>query len=524
MQTKQRFAFHPLLFAIYPVAFYYIHNIREVRFSETLGAFAFSILGTVMLYTILWRLLKNGAKAALVATIALFMFYSFKQFTDISFQLLGNTALAGIAKQRYFTTVWTLALLAFCAAATASRINYSAVTSILNLSSIVLIALPLFSIKTSLPAAVKEWNAGRLKKIELLSSAKPEKTRINPPPDIYYLIFDRFPNNKTLEQYFNSDVNHLITGLESKGFYVPEKSICNYPHTPLSIASLLNMEYIDLPENVKATNSYSPIKTMMQDSAARRFLLPYGYKWVNLGSKSLPTNYNPLAYYDKSNVRKGIINEFSLYVFNSTLAFPYWDKIFRIQKTNRLRMLQHIRDLEEMPTFIEGPKFVLFHALLPHPPVIFRYDGALLSNEELSALGAKKAFVGQVIYTSGKMLEIADELLSQYPENRKPIIVMQSDEGPLAHYYSLPDHKADIRCRNFSALYLPGLTESERKALPEDMSNVNTLRLIFNLYFGANYPLLENKCYFNEEISTGPKRNRTLNQYIFKDITRQIKW
>ena len=65
------------------------------------------------------------------------------------------------------------------------------------------------------------------------------------------MIFDRFPSNITLQQYFDSDVNRLISGLESKGFFVPAENICNYPHTPLSIASLLNMEYFDFPDSVK---------------------------------------------------------------------------------------------------------------------------------------------------------------------------------------------------------------------------------------------------------------------------------
>ena len=261
---------------------------------------------------------------------------------------------------------------------------------------------------------------------------------------------------------------------------------------------------------------------MTQDSAARRFLLPYGYKWVSLGSNSLPTRSNPLADYDASYAYKGIVSEFGMHVFASTLAFPYWDKVFGVHKKNRARMLRHIRNLEEIPEKIEGPKFVFFHVLLPHPPVIFRSDGALLSNDELSALGAKKAFTGQVTFTAGKMLEIADEILSKYPEGRKPVIVMQSDEGPLAHNYGLSKHTADVRCRNFSAIYLPGLTENERKTLPEEMSNVNTLRLIFNIYFGADYPMLENRCYFNAEISKGPIKNRALNRYKFQDITDQI--
>jgi hypothetical protein len=62
---------------------------------------------------------------------------------------------------------------------------------------------------------------------------------------------------------------------------------------------------------------------------------------------------------------------------------------------------------------------------------------------------------------------------------------------------------------NFNAIYLP---ETYRVLIPEDMSSINTFRLIFNLVFDADYPMLEDRSFFT-------KWGRPYN---FLDVTDQV--
>ena len=65
-----------------------------------------------------------------------------------------------------------------------------------------------------------------------------------------------------------------------------------------------------------------------------------------------------------------------------------------------------------------------------------------------------------------------------------PIIILQSDHG-LRPCYPVDD---DEWRKILNAMYLPGMDYSE---LSDSMSPYNTLRLIFNHYFDADYELLE---------------------------------
>jgi hypothetical protein len=50
----------------------------------------------------------------------------------------------------------------------------------------------------------------------------------------------------------------------------------------------------------------------------------------------------------------------------------------------------------------------------------------------------------------------------------------------------------DVRIKGVSAMYLPGMPEARP---PGELNTVNSLRFVFNRYFGAGYPLLPNHSY-----------------------------
>lgn len=65
--------------------------------------------------------------------------------------------------------------------------------------------------------------------------------------------------------------------------------------------------------------------------------------------------------------------------------------------------------------------------------------------------------------------------------------------------------------RNFEAFYLPGGGDA---LFYKSVTPVNIFRLIFNFYFQANYPLLDDKSYF------APGNY----QYKFFDVTDKAKY
>ena len=62
--------------------------------------------------------------------------------------------------------------------------------------------------------------------------------------DIYYIVVDGYARSDILQEMFGFDNASFVSYLQEKGFVVPTSGHSNYPATPLSIASTLNMDYI----------------------------------------------------------------------------------------------------------------------------------------------------------------------------------------------------------------------------------------------------------------------------------------
>ena len=77
-----------------------------------------------------------------------------------------------------------------------------------------------------------------------------------------------------------------------------------------------------------------------------------------------------------------------------------------------------------------------------------------------------------------------------------PIIVLQADHGPGARLRWESVEETDLRERMsiLNAYYLPGVDPGE---LYPSITPVNSFRLIFNLYFGTGYRLLEDENFFS---------------------------
>jgi hypothetical protein len=77
-----------------------------------------------------------------------------------------------------------------------------------------------------------------------------------------------------------------------------------------------------------------------------------------------------------------------------------------------------------------------------------------------------------------------------------PIILIQGDHGPrlLIDWNSIDKSCPWEAASILSAYYLPNI---DQKSLYASISPVNSFRLIFDMYFGSQFGLLEDKTYFS---------------------------
>jgi hypothetical protein len=126
---------------------------------------------------------------------------------------------------------------------------------------------------------------------------------------------------------------------------------------------------------------------------------------------------------------------------------------------------------------IEGPKFVFAHILCPHDPLVFGPNGEEISFRDSSFSLRKSLYLGQFIFITKKIDRLIDDILSR--SKNLPIIVIQSDHG-IRGTVGSPN-------QIFNSYYLPG---KGTNLMYENISPVNTFRLILNQYYNGKYELL----------------------------------
>ena len=141
-----------------------------------------------------------------------------------------------------------------------------------------------------------------------------------------------------------------------------------------------------------------------------------------------------------------------------------------------------------------GPKFVFTHILLPHPPYVHASDGHFLTAEEMQGRDGETLFRDQLAYANTRIREIIGGLLA-LPEDRRPIIILQADEGPETPEYratrkttwdwhTASTEDLEIKFGILNAWYVPG---DRQVGLYPELTSINTFPLLFRDYFGLDY-------------------------------------
>ena len=72
------------------------------------------------------------------------------------------------------------------------------------------------------------------------------RQEVRPPErDIYYIVLDGFGRPDILQSHYGLDVTNFVAFLTDRGFTVPSQAQSNYSQTFLSLASTLNLSYLD---------------------------------------------------------------------------------------------------------------------------------------------------------------------------------------------------------------------------------------------------------------------------------------
>lgn len=311
-------------------------------------------------------------------------------------------------------------------------------------------------------------------------------------PDVYFILADEYAGNKELKDLFQFDDSVFLNQLDKLGFHTIPESQSNYNYTPFSVASMLNMNYLDLEGKDRNKPDLTYCYEMIRDNKMLQFLRSDGYDFYNysvfdfegqpartretfLPAKTrLITAQTFLSRLDKE-IRFNLVSRWKSK--KNLKIITYFNKV------NNENIYSLIWKLAEQKR--SQPKFVYGHLMMPHYPYYFDRDGKEQPFEKLleGNQTSKEAYIEYLQYSNKKLLELVGHILRSSAS--PPIIVLAGDHGfrhftePVgSKYYFLNLVSVHLPLKNYT-----GFSDS--------LTGVNLFRAILNAEYGQQLPILK---------------------------------
>ncbi len=512
-------AIHPFLFALYPILDLASKNANEIRITDPLRSIAISIIGTVMVFIISYSFSRNWRRAALVTSWIVIIFFSYGHV----YLSIKNIAVSGYTIGRHRFLLLSSVALAVLGGLAIFKFEYDEIriTRVVNIIALFTILIPVISISSFWIRSGSTFITGNLTVLDNRNEVP--KTGIGSNPDIYYIILDGYGRSDILDKYFNTQNDEFIDFLEDRGFIVARNSTANYAHTALSLASSLNINYLeDIQVNLKDGQYPSTFLVRMKNSFVRTALENIGYNTISLGSGWKYTQWDDADYYlDHTSNGNGdvktriVLKPFEDLMLNVSAGRALFDFMIATNILDLtapsynhadivLAQLSNLRSVGELP----GPRFVFAHIISPHRPFVFGPNGERLDRGGYFTLADTgndtyegqdgSPYINQLIFITAQIEEVVDEIISN--SQIQPIINIPSDYGPnSAGVWDDPEvNYIKQRMPILNAYLLP---ESCRPTIYSAISPVNSFRVVFNCAFDTDYEILPDRSYFSNFIS-----------------------
>lgn len=492
---------HPFFLAAYPVIFLLSHNLDQVDPAQAPRPLIVLLLLAAVLLLFFGVSSREWGQAGLTTTLLLFLLLSYGHVLRLLQQVSPLAQINPLLGLFWFVLLtagmwlkWRIRQIAFA-------------THLLNIVTGVALLLPLVNVGVYLAqtgAAVPEKTAAP--PIEVEDTARTAVT--NEFPDIYYIIVDGYGRSDILQTFYQQDNQELITFLTSHGFYVADHSHSNYVQTALSLASSLNMQYVDALSGPmgEPPTSRADLAELIENNQLRHILNQFDYELVSFATGYGPTEIANAEVYIP--FQPEIINDLEGMLLAGSAAMMLGEKFDRlfnpfaceVQRGGILNIFDHLGQLPAS----DKPRLVFAHIMSPHPPFVFGPNGEAVKVGECDGKDGSFFRDSREEYASGygQQVQNVSRLLMQTVErilaasNKPPIIVIQADHGPGMFLDWDSPERSCIKERTsiLNAYYLPGADQDQ---LYRAITPVNSFRIILDSYFGTELGALEDRSFYS---------------------------
>jgi len=475
---------HPILFALFPLIFIFGNNTGFISIND-LFVPVILILGIVgIIWLILKITVKSSAKTSLVLSFGLIIFFFYGHFhnllNDLSGEHIRNLFLIPVYLLIFTVVIFVL-----------SRINSDLknITKIINGIAITIIVMSSVNIlmELSFDSSLEEFSNDNINS-QLNSN-------LYGTPDVYYIILDAYAGHESLKKHYNFDNSNFLNELKKRDFTIVDNSRSNYAWSYLSLGSSLNMVHHNFDQNLGSKN-YDLAYDMISKNQVGINFKELGYETINFNSGWGPTR--DLIDFDATfckNTKFSSDSELFVSILDYSIIKPIYSQFLADDKRDRI--LCQFEKLGQINEIYEKPVFVFNHFMIPHKPFIFGSNGEPLTPVSLEPGQVETSFrnhnyIEQLQFANKKIIQSIDKILLN--SKTVPIIILQSDHG--SEFPDSANEKNQIREKmaNFNSYLLPSGGE---KILYDEITPVNSFRVIFNYYFNGDYVLLDDKSYWS---------------------------
>ncbi len=516
MNISKTSVIHPFLFAIFPIISIYANNMQELLPYDLLQPVLIILIFTTIVFFLVKLIFKVWAKVGIVVSLIIGLMFSYGYiYLEIGGYTIGDFV---IGKHIFLIIPYIITFFAGSYFIFKTKKKLENVTMILNAIAITLIVISLVNISIyaiennglgiilETDEEIQEFNSSEfVQNDEMISLAG----NLDYYPDIYFLILDGYAGTSSLKNDLNFDNSEFINMLEEKDFFVVPKSHSNYPQSFLSIPSTMNMKYLNFLSEKLGEESKDQLigMKMMNNFLAMEILKSKGYKTVNF----LTTSFKINADYQLCERGNSIESNELMSAVSKINIFEYVLTWIELENT-REQQECYFSEISEIHKKYDEPLFIFAHILVPHPPNVFGPNGEQVMPRiyynEWGTDEDKKRYLDTLQYANLKIEEFVEKVLKE--TDHEPIIIIQSDHGTDFNVdWNEPSNKMlKQRFSNLNAYYFP----KGGDLLYDNITPVNSFRIMFNSNFNGNFELLDDRSYW----STYDK------PYGFKDVTELL--
>lgn len=314
-------------------------------------------------------------------------------------------------------------------------------------------------------------------------------------PPVYLVILDQYAGKHTLQKEFNFDNTFFYKGLSKKGFHIVDSSVSNYRRTFFSMASMLNMDYLEPEELLLKRQHYSFRKALLQikTNPVTDFFSTQGYEIRNYSFfdlKDAPALVQNdlwggnIRFFISQTIYGRIKRSFIFFLAAKNISNFFMQQVEN-EFINQINTSLAESVERERQNAEAKPVFTYIHLNIPHAPYLLDSAGKRVPEKTRRMYSVEQrqaAYLQYMVYCNKRILKWIDEI--QMASKGNAVILLMSDHGaePSLSNADVDKRKFD----NLNAVYIPGADYSKWY---KGFSNVNQFRLVLNELFKQDLPL-----------------------------------